>query len=184
MSYPPEEYRPPLRPPQFRLSTLLLLITGLAAVFASLGFLGAYGGPAVVLLLLCVAAHLAAARLGDRLRANGDRPIDEHGRPLPRWKQTPLRPDQFAPASRLSERSSMGLPVLIVTGLGVLVGGFLGGAGLAWLNWEKANLLGIALGTLASGVLGGMMGFWLGSFVKVTTTAGMAATKKESRSTS
>jgi len=175
MLYPPEEYRPPLRPPQFRLSTLLILVTCLAAVFASFGFLGPYGAPAVVLLLLCVAAHLAAARLGDRLRANGDRPVDEQGRPLPRLKRLPLRADQFAPASRLSERSSIGLPVLIVTAVGAVAGGLLGGAGLAWLNWEKANLISIAFGVIASGALGGFAGFWIGSFVKVTTTAGLSA---------
>lgn len=179
MVYPPEEFRPPLRPPQFRLSTLLLLVTCLAALFGSLGFFGAYGAPAVILLLLCVAAHLAAARLGDRLRANGDRPVDEHGRPLPRLKSPPLRADQFAPASRLSERSSIGWFELISAGIGVLVGGVVGGGGLAWLNWEQANLISIALGGLASGVLGGIFGFWVAGFLKATTTAGLAARNEE-----
>ncbi|MEQ8786098.1 MAG: hypothetical protein RIC55_07350 [Pirellulaceae bacterium] len=172
---PPNEYRPSLRPPQFRLSTLLLLITCLAGAFASLTLLGRYGTPPAMLLILCVVVHVVGTRIGYRLRANGDRPVDEEGRPLPRSKRPPLTGRDFAPTTRLSERYSLGWPLLVVTVLGVLLGGGLGGAGLVWLNWERINLFSIAFALVACGVLGGIAGFWIGSFVQVITTAGAQA---------
>jgi hypothetical protein len=179
MSTPLDEFRPGLRPPQFRLRTLLLAMTALAAVFASFGVLGAYGVPAVILLLLCVAAHVAGAKLGARLRDNGDRPVDAAGNAVSLRPRQRLSSHQFAPATRLSQRYSLGLPLLIVTAVGVLLGALLGGAGLAWLNWEKANAFSIAFGALASGVLGGIGGFWIGSFIHVTTAAGLEARRGE-----
>ena len=179
MSAPPDEFRPGLRPPQFRLSTLLLLVTGLAAVFASFGLVGSWGTPLLILLILCVVAHVAGAKIGARLRENGNRPVDEAGRPLPRRPRQPLAAHQFAPATRLSRRYALGLPILIITALGILLGALLGGGGLAWLNWEKANAVSIAFGAVASGVLGGIFGFWIGSFIQVTTTAGLEARRSK-----
>jgi hypothetical protein len=174
---PPNEFRPALRPPQFRLSTMLLLITCLAGVFASVTFLGRYGTPPALLMVLCVVAHVVGTKLGKRLRDNGDRPVDEQGRPLPRMKRPPLKKQDFAPATRLSERYSLGWPLLLVTVLGALLGSGLGGGGLAWLNWERLNVSSLAFAVATCGLLGGMFGFWVGSFVQVVTTAGAQANR-------
>lgn len=177
-SQPPNEYRPALRPPQFRLSTLLLLITCLAGVFASFTVLGRYGAPPALLLILCVVAHLVGTKIGHQLRDNGDRPVDEHDCPLPRRKRPPLTERDFAPATRLSQRYSLGWPLLVMTALGILLGGGLGGTGLIWLNWERINAYSIAFALLATGVLGGIGGYWFGSFLQVMTTAGFEAGRR------
>ena len=99
---------------------------------------------ALVLLALAVIGHVAGNALGTRLRQNGSRPVDEEGLDLPSAKPWPraLSPDEFAPATQLSRRSSLGRPIFVATVLGTIAGGIGGGLWPAFAarNGPEKNL--------------------------------------------
>ncbi len=164
----PNDLRPGLRPPQFRLSTLMWLVAALCAVFALAGVVGPYGTLVLVLFVLAVFAHVAGNALGTRLRENGDRPQPPDDRtPLKLPLNRPPLQDEFAPKTQLGERRPMPWTHLIVTCSGVLVGASLGGLLLTLLNWDRITIASMLFAIFACGVLGGLAGFGIGSFVRV-----------------
>ena len=74
-SFPPDDRRPGLSPPRFRLRTLLWLVTVACVLLTLLLSLDTYGVLFTILLVMAIAAHWMGAALGHRLRDNGDHPI-------------------------------------------------------------------------------------------------------------
>ena len=71
----PTDRRAGLKPPQFRLSTLLWGMAALSALFAAMTWVGPLAAFGLVLLALSIVAHVAGNALGTRLRENGSRPL-------------------------------------------------------------------------------------------------------------
>ena len=164
---PPSDYRRPLRPPQFTLRTLIWLITLLAALFSLVNVVHPLVLTGLVLLALLIVAHVAGNVIGTRLREMGDRPVTKEGREVPPRRFNPLV-DQasFAPPSDLARKASLGLPILIVTGAGVLAGGVSGGL-WGYLAAGSDGWLNIVVGAVAFGFLGGFGSFAAFGFTQV-----------------
>jgi hypothetical protein len=172
-----DDHRPGLQPPRFSLASLFLIVTVLGVLFAAMTYLGAYAVLIFVVFLLTVAAHVAGNAIGTQLRENGNRrPMSD----APRPKQRPIAPTDFAPASQLHHRSALGMPIVITTVVGSVVGGALGGYGLTMLM-ERPTLSAILLGVIASAVLGGIWTFIASSFFQVATGALRQATRDTER---
>lgn len=160
----PPVAQPVIRPPQFRLRTLLIVVTLSACVFAMTQWLTPIGWIAFVLLVACIALHVAGNAIGTRLRRIGDRPPDftpsQVAAGLP-------QPHQFAPVTRLGQRHSLGWSIILATVLGVLLGGT-GGGVWTWISSRgPAGPLPIAIGVLAFAVLGGLAAFAAVAFTQV-----------------
>jgi hypothetical protein len=164
----PTDRRAGLPPPQFRLSTLMLLMAVMGAIFALSGILGAYGTFWLVIFVLAALGHIAGNALGMRLREHGDRPLtpDEAGGEVGGSRSpAAVREIQFAPATRLRERSSLGLPLLLVTVSGVLSGG---GVAAYWLlAFTTLSVPTVVVAVIAFSALGGIWTFLMYSFLAV-----------------
>ena len=162
---PPNEYRPGLKPPQFSLRTLLLIVT-LSAIFCAVSnFLPPLMTAGLIFLAICVAAHIAGNALGTRLRENGNRAIDAVGQPLA-LPQHSSRSAPNAPPTALCQRRSLGWPVLAATLCGILACGTGGGLWTA-LNGAAPAISAIIIAVVSFGVLGGFSAFLAFSFVQV-----------------
>jgi len=169
---PSADCRPGLRPPQFGLRTLLLAVTACAVLLALVHWLSL--SPLVVAALLFLAVsiflHVVGNAIGTRLRQLGD----QHQTRLPELglaeRQTP-GPDDFAPATRLSMRQSLGWSIVIATLAGVVLGGIGGGAWTLVSSRGPVNVLNIGVGVIAFSVLGGMAAFGVVALVQVLAGA-------------
>jgi hypothetical protein len=164
-----DDHRPGLKPPRFSLATLFVAIAILGVLFAAMNYLGTYATLLFILFTLAVAAHVAGNALGTQLRANGDRPpivSDDSAR----RRRDPIATADFAPPSQLRQRSALGKPIFISTVVGSAAGAVLGGYGLTMLM-EHPTVITIALGVLASSVLGGIWTFGASSFLQVASSA-------------
>jgi hypothetical protein len=175
---PPDDRRPTLRPPQFGLRTLLVVMTVLGAVFALIPWLPPAGVAILLLFGVSIFCHVAGNAIGTRLRANGDRPI-----PAPLGRSTFGRPTaaHFAPATRLSQRQSLGWLIVIATVGGIVAGGFGGGVWTLLTSRGPVGPLNVAVGVIAFGVLGGMAAFATVAFVQVMLGAIWQTVKAPSR---
>ena len=174
----PSSHRRALRPPQFTLRTLIGLITLLAVLFALVNVVHPLVLAGLILLVLLIAAHITGNALGTRLREIGSRPVDERGRDLP--PQTYLREvgqDEFAAPTQLARRMPLGLPVLVVSTAGAVLGGLGGGL---W-GWQAGSTPHIAVGGVAFAVLGGLGSFALFSFSQVMLGAYWQALKQSGK---
>lgn len=161
-----------LRPPQFGMATLLWVVAGLCAVFAVWGTAGPFAALVVVFFSLAVFAHVAGNALGTKLKeSSSSRP----GNQARERQTTELSSEHYAPATNLSEKSSLGITILVMTLVGITLGAIVGGGLLTILNWEKIVWQSIALAAIASGVLGGLAGFMASSFVHVMIDAHIQA---------
>jgi uncharacterized membrane protein YoaK (UPF0700 family) len=140
-------------------------MTGLAVFFSAMRVAGPLGSVALILLAICVFAHVAGNALGTRLREHSDRSLD----PVLRAQARSRRPTahEFAPQSQLSRRGSLGKSMIVITTIGVVIGAVAGGILLSRVNRQQATVSNITLGTLSFGVLGGLAGFWVSSFLQV-----------------
>lgn len=169
---PNNDLRPGLKPPQIGLSTLLLLVAVLCSIFATLATLGPYVAFSLVLFFLAILAHISGNALGTRLRECGDQPIDRDGTPIERRAANRELDDaDYAPATRLSGRQSLGIMVVAVTVLGALLGATVGGSLLIVGNWQRINSSSVAFALLFSSVLGAFGGFLTSSFIYVLMSA-------------
>ena len=187
MTFPPNDRRAGLKPPQFRLSTLFLGMTALSVLFAAMTWVGPLAALGLVLLALSIVAHVAGNAIGTRLRENGSRPLaGEIGGPefLKRKPGSPVAAGDCAPATRLGGRHPLGWLIVVVTVAAFLLGGISGGAFQAWLCWEKSTVVSILCGAAASGALGGFGGFLVSSFFRELFRAHAQATAAESKSAS
>src|SRR3954471_13353917 len=103
----PEHGRQTLRPPQFKLRTLLAVVTACGVLFA----LGQWLPPMVIaglaFLAVSIFCHVAGNAIGTRLRAIGDRHEDATEEEREVRIRRP-KPQDFAPATQLGQRRSLG----------------------------------------------------------------------------
>jgi hypothetical protein len=156
-----------LAPPQFGLRTLLLLVTACAVLFAlaHAQILSPIGAAGLVLLALSIFCHVAGNCIGTRLRSIGD-----HSDCPEKPGQSKIRrpePHEFAPATHLSQRRSLGWIIVIATFGGIILGG-LGGGFWTFLNSRgPIGATNVAVGVIAFATLGGIASFAVVSFTQV-----------------
>lgn len=168
------DVRSGLRPPQFRLRTLLAGVALLCALLAVAKLLSPAAVLVLIVIVLSIVAHVAGNALGTQLRDRGNRRLNSASSPSPHQPPT-LTQEHFAPPSKLSSRYSLGLivvPFIVVGSIGAAVGG---GFWLANTVREKATLANMSLGVGAFAVIGGILGFLSGTFLKVMITANVEA---------
>jgi len=164
----PLKNQPTSRPPQFKLRTLLLVVTLCAIVFAMTHWLTPVGWITVVLLAASVALHVAGNAIGTRMRRIGDQPPEVRHAQI---ANSLPQPHEFAPATRLGERQSLGWLIVVATAAGILLGGA-GGGVWTWISSRgPAGLLPIAVGAIAFAVLGGLAAFAAFAFTQVLAGA-------------
>jgi hypothetical protein len=161
---PPTSERPSLQPPQFRLQTLLLWVTGLCVLFAAAQFLQPIGFFALLLLILAVLAHVAGNAIGTRLRENGDTASVADAARIAKLHQQSLQQEDYAPITRLGKRSDLGWSIFFWIGGGALLFSSTIGGLLAWLIWDEANVVSLLIAGISTAVLGGFLGFASGCF--------------------
>ena len=159
-----ENSKPRLPPPQFGLRTLLLVVTGCAVIFALSHWLSPIALAGVVMLVLCVIAHVAGNAIGTRLRELGGRP-----RTLESARESLVRPKEadFAPVTRLSQRQSLGWPIILGTSAGTLAGAIGGGLWTVTYSRGSFDILSVGVGILAFAVLNGIAAFAIVGFIQV-----------------
>jgi len=150
------------------LRTLLAVIFTVSVLLAIYVRFGGWPAGVAALLVLAVVAHLAGAVLGTRLR-------DQRGDESTRRRQTSgganqLRKEDFAPASQLSSRRSLGWPMFACTISGGLLGMLGGMAFFAVILGESRRIELLLIGGLAFGVIGALASCAAYGFVQVTTT--------------
>lgn len=183
---PASEMPPALRPPQFSLRTLLLLVTAFAILFALVNVLPPMVIAGLVFLLLSIFAHVAGNAIGTRLREIGSRPGERRlGGTEEALAVGENRTPRCAPRTELSRRKSLGWPILVVTSTGALAGAIGGAIWTAWLTGNHITALAVSIGGIACGVLGGFAAFLAFSFAQVglgalrQAMAGSAASSAE-----
>lgn len=151
------------------------------AVWRILGPVAAMG---LLVIGLAMLGHIAGNAIGSQLRdgtterlrrkpRNTDSTTDSNH---PSAAHT-IKPGQFAPVTQLSRRKPLGWFMILGTALSAVVGGVLGGALMVRQNPEGATLLGLSIGCIATGLLGGLWGFWCCSLAQVIFGAWREATK-------
>jgi hypothetical protein len=163
---PPDDRRPTLKPPQFRLRTLLLAVGACAVVFTSFQWLSPLGIMGVLFLLLCIGGHIAGNAIGMQLRDNGDHPLPPPDEETRLRQFRPPTAAEMAEATQLSRASSLGWVQWIATLTGFVVGGIGGGLGAALLSRKLEESI-VLLGIAAFATLGGIVAFVAYSFVQV-----------------
>src|SRR5262249_20334039 len=144
----PPDPGPRLRPPQFGLRTLLLLVTACGVLLALRQWfaLSPIAIAALVLLGISIFCHVAGNVICTRLRDIGDAPQARADQLL-----SPPRPQpsDFAPVTRLSQRQSLGRLILIVVPAGGALGGVGGGLWTLLASPGHVGLPNIAVGIVA-----------------------------------
>ena len=165
--------RPLLKPPQFRLRTLMLAFAALGVLFALANSLSPYAIFGLILLLLAIVAHVAGNSIGTQLRKIGDFPSEEEAR-------ASRKPEKivFAPASRLSQKTSLGWTVLVVVFFSAMIGAVFGGLLFWHVLGARATWANLSLGIFAFTVIGAFLGFLSGSFLQVILTAQREAARE------
>ena len=169
--------------PQFRLSTLMWLTTLIGGCLALVTYIGAWAAMVVGLFALMIIAHVAGNAIGMKLRQSGDSLTRQE--PLPGFDANlPKRPiaESFAPTTQLRERKSLGLPVIIATGVGFLLGAALAIGLLPAMLDPKPAWEALIAAAIACGVLGSLATFAGFSFIQVATHALWQATSEPSGS--
>ena len=120
----------------------------------------------LLFLAAAIALHVFGNAIGTRLRQIGDRPdIPSLDRDEPALRQP--RPEDFAPATRLSVKQSLGWIIAAATLAGTIAGGFGGGIWTAVASRGPLNLFNIGIGVIAFAVLGGLAAFGVAALVQV-----------------
>jgi ABC-type Mn2+/Zn2+ transport system permease subunit len=166
---------PGLKPPQFSLRTLLLVIALLGLFFAWVPYIPATASFLIVMAVLTVFAHLAGAHIGSQLKAGAPRarvsPANDRLL-VPRVEKM-----HFAKTTELSQRKSLGWPLLVCVAIGLLGGGA-GGALLARIIYpEMAGWAHIVLAGVTFAGLGGMVAFLVGGFLQTSLSGLLEATR-------
>jgi hypothetical protein len=163
-----DDRRSLLEPPQFALRTLFVAMTLVGALLALMNVLGALWSITLVFFLCLVLAHVAGNALGTKLRQNASR-SEAAGELLGAASPSVRREDLSAIAPpRLAERTRLSGGLMVIAALGALLGGSFGAAALATAEGQRITAAGIALGAFSSAVLGGFVGFLIGSFLTVS----------------
>lgn len=166
---PQDPQQPALGPPRFSLRTLLAAISLLCCLFALMSAIGLLWSTALVLFLGLILAHVLGNSLGTKLRDQASRQIDADRSLTPPTPCLPVRVNVEAPR-RLTERTGLHRITLLMTVGGALVGGELGGLGLAAI-YPRESIAAVGLGVISSAVLGAFAGFAASSFLSVVRQA-------------
>jgi hypothetical protein len=167
---PSSDLRPALKPPQFSLRSLLLLVTICAVVFSLVNVLPPMAIAGLVFLIVSVFAHIAGNAIGTRLRENGSQPVDAGDTPTREVQDKGPAP-RCAPQTRLSQRQSLGWPAFAATGAGLLFGGSGGGIWTFRIGGADVAELSIIVAIVSFAVLGGFAAFLAFSFAQVGLSA-------------
>jgi hypothetical protein len=155
-----------LRPPQFGLRALLLLVAACGVLFALGRWLDPIAVAALAFLAISVFFHVAGNAIGTRLREIGDSPAIVADEVLTARRPEP-RPQDFAPATQLGQRRSLGWMIVVASSVGVTTGAIGGGLWTFVASRGEAELLNIAVGVVAFAVLGGIGAFATFAFGQV-----------------
>jgi hypothetical protein len=158
--------RPSLRPPQFGLRTLLLLMAAIGVLLALRQWLDPIVIVAILFLVLSVFCHVAGNAIGTRLREIGSQPNQAAEELVPTARLRP-EPNDFAPATQLGQRSSLGWTIIIATSVGITTGAIGGGFWTFLTSRGGPEIVTIAIGVAAFGVLGGLAAFATVGFAQV-----------------
>lgn len=144
------------------------VVVGVAV--AAVGWFGVAGTLAIVVGVACVAAHVAGNAIGTNMRDATDRDVAHRSaRPVH------LPPQQ--PPTLLERGESLGRLVPVSAGIGGVAGATIGTTCL--IVFVGSSWAGAALGGVSSGVIGGIGGFLLASFVDVIRSAFREADERE-----
>jgi hypothetical protein len=156
-----------LRPPQFGLRTLLLLMAAIGLALTLGQWLPPLTVACLVLLALSILAHVAGNVIGTKLRDIGDDPAaNEHASGF-FAKRRPAQARDFAPTTQLGRRTNLGWPIVIGTLSGVVLGGLGGGLWTLLASRGPIGLFPVAVGIIAFAVLGGIATFLVFGFIQV-----------------
>ena len=172
------ENRTRLRPPQFGLRTMLLMVAGCGVILAivRLGWLSPIEIGVLAFLAVSVFLHVAGNAIGTRLREIGDRNSSFQDDEPPASPRRP-RPQDFAPATQLGQRQSLGWTIIVAISVGIMTGAIGGGLWTFLASRGQAGLVEIAIGVIAFGVLGGIASFATVGFAQVLLGAIFQAMK-------
>ncbi len=160
-------------PPAFRFSlrTLMLSVAGIGLSITTWQTIGPVWALTSLLLMSVVFAHVAGNALGCHLRDTSaqrakealEKGLDEELPPRTTLADLP-RP---VPPTRLSQRTSLGWFLPIITSLG----GMSGAGAAAWYMctryWSSVTPGSLVVGAGATGVLTGLLTFWIFSLLQV-----------------
>lgn len=173
--------RPGLPPPQFSVFSLLLLTTSVAGMIVLGLRVGPMAALVALLAILSVVAHVAGAALGERLRGRqGDYAEGPDEGDAVRIRQpTQAQPSDFAQATQLSHKRALHRrPIAWCIGLGAGLAAILGSTILCIVMWDDLSIPNVMFGAVSAAVIGGMIGFWVGSLYQVARSA-LAEAKEE-----
>jgi hypothetical protein len=177
----PDDHRPGLPPPRFGLAGLMVAVTLLGGFFALLNYAGSHAAALAILFALAVIAHVVGNAMGTRLRQNGDTPPCDRPARNPAGRRDRPQAADFAPATKLRNRSALGRPIAWITVSGTVAGGLLGGFVFWRLVDRPADYAGVLCGALAAAVLGGIWTFVAASFLQVAGGAMWQALRDSNR---
>lgn len=173
--------RPGLPPPQFSVLSLLLLTTSVAGIIVLGLRVGPIAALVCVLALLSLVAHVAGAALGEQLRGRrGEYTADpDNGEGVRIRQPTQAQPSDFAQTTQLSRKKALHRrPIAWSIGLGAGLASILGAAILSFVMWDDLSIPNVMFGSFSSAVIGGMIGFWIGSLYQVARSALAEAQEK------
>ena len=141
--------------------------------------LGGYAVVCIAVGIFAVVAHVAGNSIGTQMRAKGTKEASR----APASSVTPKQDvsKHFAPPTRLERKDTFGWLHYIVTGIGGVIGGAIGGYALAAAQWDKATVSSVIVGVVASGVISGFVTYLSTSFLRVSVTAVADAQSKDRR---
>ena len=156
--------------PQYRLRTMFWVVTCLCVLFTVMATLGAVWSAALLMLLLLVAAHVAGNAIGTSLRDRAVTERRESNEPPPKVLRPRIRSDS-PPANRLQDKQPLERLMLLVAILGGLVGAVFGGVLVTDAYRDRITVAAVVFGTIASGVIGALVGFVVASSFGITARA-------------
>lgn len=146
------------------MKTLFAVVAGVALLISVWNWLGPIGGATFLLAFLVVFAHVAGTAIGSKLRDSRRR---ETRQTQMRTDADGIRPEQFAPVTKLSRRTPLGFFMFVMTSLGVLLGGIGGILLMRYLYPATYSFDALMVGCLAGATLGGFWAFWIFSLMQV-----------------
>lgn len=149
---------------QFRLRTLMLVVTACGAALAVMNAIGPVWSAIAIFFALLVMLHVVGNALGTRLREEATANAALESDPPPVFPAENFAPP---PAKRLALHKPLGWGIAVVTAIGVLGGGTLGEI----LFTGHATHAGLIVGTISAGILGGFAAFVASSFLRVGLAA-------------
>lgn len=158
------------RPHRMTLRTFSWVTVVVGVAVAAVGWFGIAGTLAIVVVAACVAAHVAGNAIGTSMRDATDRDV------ATRPRRTVHLPPQQTP-TLLERGESLGRLVPVSAGIGGVAGAAIGTTCL--IVFVGSSWPGAALGGVSSGVIGGIGGFLLASFVDVIRSAFREADERE-----